>query len=185
MGPLYRLERWEHGWIFAGTPPNRSIPMNALNECLKLFPKGSVMVPSIIHHLRETGHTFAVVCITTPDGLKEWNQAIEDSIRHMPPQERWWKGLGVGSSSAAVFAVFCNLDWKRRAEEMGQGAVPHDADDFGRCQQLMETFPEWKPRIREVAAAYPDKAWPRIVERWDELCAAAPEQQTKILQEIK
>ena len=44
---------------------------------------------------------------------------------------------------------------------------PGDPDDFGRCHRLLVLIPEWRERLREVAAAYP--RWRGLVENWDEL----------------
>lgn len=47
--------------------------------------------------------------------------------------------------------------------------VPANASDFNRCAELLELIPEWKPRLQEVAAAFPE--WKGIVLGWDRLYA--------------
>ena len=38
-----------------------------------------------------------------------WRTEIHHAIASLPSEERWWKGLDVGLSSAAVFALLKNL----------------------------------------------------------------------------
>lgn len=42
-----------------------------------------------------------------------------------------------------------------------------DSSDLGRCLRLLELFPEWKPRVGEMARY--SAQWAALVERWDEL----------------
>ena len=44
---------------------------------------------------------------------------------------------------------------------------PLDTSDLGRCLRLLELFPEWKPRMGEMARY--SAQWAALVERWDEL----------------
>ena len=46
-------------------------------------------------------------------------------------------------------------------------SYPLDPADLGRCLRLLERFPEWRPRIGEMAKYGP--VWARYVERWDEM----------------
>jgi hypothetical protein len=182
MKPHYIIQRWPLGWVLC--PPSidiRGIPMDALNECLKLFPKNSVIETGICHHLRETSTPEAVICIATPANAKKWREHILKAIAGLPPQDRWWKGLDVGCSSAAIFAVLGDLRFTAPATRMSRQSVPSDAADFGRCSRLIQLFPEWKAQLQQVAEAYPTTRWPAIVARWDELEAATPEEQSRIL----
>jgi hypothetical protein len=45
--------------------------------------------------------------------------------------------------------------------------VPHDPSDLGRCVRLLDHFPDWRPRLPEMAARYPD--WAPFVRDWEAL----------------
>jgi hypothetical protein len=47
------------------------------------------------------------------------------------------------------------------------GSVPADPSDFGRCYRLLKHFPEWRLRLLEVVARYPE--WCALVREWDAL----------------
>lgn len=169
--PLYTIERWPHGWTISAVPGESGVPLNALDECLKLFPKGSVMDNGIAGHLRRSRRISAVFAVGRMKNLTIWRGEITASLASLPPQERWWKGLDVGTSSASIFAVFANSN-RLAARDLGRGSVPLDADDFGRCKRLLDLFPEWRAELDSVAEAYPDTLWPRLIPRWAELEAA-------------
>jgi len=44
-------------------------------------------------------------------------------------------------------------------------SMPHDAEDFGRCVRLLETHPEWIPRLSEMK--HLSQNWGRLIKRWD------------------
>lgn len=46
---------------------------------------------------------------------------------------------------------------------------PHDPSDFGRCHRLLESVPEWRTRLPEMAAC--SAYWAALVDRWDEITA--------------
>lgn len=157
--------------------------MDALKDCMKLFPKGAVMDPGIAHHYTQSTGRSVFVAIATSREAKCWEKEIEASIATLPLQERWWKGLDVGMSSAAMFATFADQPWQLAADKMGCGAVPRDSADFGRCLRLLNLFPEWRDRLGEVAAKYPGQ-WQAVIARWTELENAPPTQQNEILRSI-
>lgn len=169
--PLYTIERWPHGWTISAIPTESGVPLHALDESLKLFPKGSIMDNGIAGHLRRARGIFAVFVIGTAAELRAWRGQILADLAHLPRGERWWKGLDVGCSSAAIFAVFSNLH-REAARDLSRGAVPYDAEDFGRCRRLLELFPEWLTSLDRVAIAYPATPWPSLVARWQDLTAA-------------
>ena len=68
-----------------------------------------------------------------------------------------------GISSQTILHVMEGTARPRRV------SIPWDPADFGRCHRMLELFPEWRPRLPEVAAAYP--SWTRLVERWDDVTA--------------
>ncbi len=181
----YILERRAHGWLLCSVPGVNGIPMNAFEECAVLFPKNAVIDSAIAHHVLRSENRNVVLCIVTPEESRLWRQEITESIKSIfSPQERWWKGLDVGSSSAAIFAVFCDLQFTRDAREYSRQSIPLDAADFGRCKRLLDLFPEWRVTLSLVGSAYPDTAWSKIIARWAELEAATPERQSEILRTI-
>ena len=76
----------------------------------------------------------------------------------------WIVGGDTGVSSKTIWAVMMGttdaLDWP---------GTPMDSGDFGRCYRLLALFPEWRPRLPEVAAKFPE--WGPLVTAWDELTA--------------
>jgi len=40
----------------------------------------------------------------------------------------------------------------------------HDVDDWERCRALLLCFPEWKPRLPEMARL--SREWKNVVSRW-------------------
>jgi hypothetical protein len=182
MTPLYIIERHEHGWLICSAN-GQGLPMDALQECLKLFPKGAVLAPGIAHHYTQTTGRHVVFAIATNQKAKCWEKEIEASITSLPPQERWWKGTDVGMSSASIFSTFADEPWRLDAHIMGCGAIPRDAEDFGRCKRLLGLFPEWRDRLGEVAVKYQGQ-WRAIIARWTEIENASPEKQNEILRSI-
>ena len=182
MKPLYIIERHPHGWLIY-SPDARGLPMDALKDCMKLFPKGAVMDPGIAHHYTQTTGRRVIFAIATNREAKCWEKEIEGSIATLLLQERWWKGLDVGMSSAAIFSTFADEPWRLGADKMGCGAIPRDAVDFGRCKRLIDLFPAWRDRLGEVAAKYPGQ-WQAVIARWTELESAPPEKQNEILRAI-
>ena len=72
----------------------------------------------------------------------------------------WFRSTYTGVSSLTIWSVMTGLPVQTTG-------VPKDLWDFGRCYRLLETIPEWKPRLREVAIAY--QAWVPFVLEWDAL----------------
>jgi hypothetical protein len=178
---LYSARRYRYGWILCGNGGvRRGIPMDALNECLPLFKKGSLIDNGICHHYREWCDVPAVIAVGTPSDLTKWRAEIEKALDEakLPPQQRWWNGLDTGASSEAMFLALTSKTTPILRH------TPLDSDDLGRCLRLLKAVPDFAPRLSEVAAAYPDTAWPAIIARWSELEAATPEEQTKILHAI-
>ena len=71
----------------------------------------------------------------------------------------WLAGGDSGMSSKAI--CYHMLGMK------SDGSFPLDPSDLGRCLRLLELFPEWKPRMGEMARY--SAQWAALVERWDEL----------------
>lgn len=74
----------------------------------------------------------------------------------------WLASGDSGTSSETIISVMMNL----RVQMVD---IPHDPSDFGRCHRLLEWIPEFRPRLGEVAAKYPE--WAPFVESWDRLTA--------------
>jgi hypothetical protein len=167
--PRYTIEVWPHGWTLSGDLGG--IPLTALHESRRLFPKSSLMDPGIAHHLKHVADSRIVVAIGIPKELDRWRAEITTSLSQQPALTRWWHGLDVGRSSAAIFSSFSGLH-QSQAREFSGGAVPQDASDFGRCRSLLDLFPEWLANLDCVAIAYPSTPWPSLVDRWQDLTAA-------------
>lgn len=189
MPPSYVVERWPLGWLIRSAPGVHGVPVSAFTETRGLFPGNSIMDGGIAHHLRTTGQAGnAVMCIATPEDSRRWRREITEwlAVNESSAERRWWCGVDVGTSSAAMFAVLVDGPLLAAAAcEFGKASTPRDADDFGRCKRLIADFPDWRPRLHEVASAYPNTAWPAIIDRWDELVRTTPERQTEILREIE
>jgi UTP:GlnB (protein PII) uridylyltransferase len=72
---------------------------------------------------------------------------------------KWMAGYDTGMSSKAI-AMHMSAGWCN-------GNYPYDPADLGRCLRLLELFPEWKPRIAEMAQY--GKVWAAYISRWDEI----------------
>lgn len=75
----------------------------------------------------------------------------------------WAQSRDTGISSFTIWAVMMNATTK-----LGRYDVPYDADDFGRCYRLLERFPQWLPRLPEVAKKHPE--WTNLINQWTHLC---------------
>lgn len=78
--------------------------------------------------------------------------------------DEWIAGRDVGVSSATIWSVMTG-----KPSPLDRYDTPKDGADFGRCFRLLAHFPEWRPRLGEVADKYP--AWRHIVDHWDERAA--------------
>lgn len=77
----------------------------------------------------------------------------------------WITGGDTGRSSKTIWAVMMGaVNERARAFEY---SPPLDPSDFGRCYRLLALVPEWRPRLGEVAARFPE--WRGLVEAWSEL----------------
>jgi uncharacterized protein (UPF0335 family) len=60
-------------------------------------------------------------------------------------------------SIAGQLAGWCKQD----------GSYPHDADDFGRCEALLDAVPEFRARLPEMAQV--NAYWAELVPNWESL----------------
>ncbi len=74
---------------------------------------------------------------------------------------RWMRDRHAGASSIAI-AMHMTGGWC-------DGSYPHDPADLGRCLRVLKKFPEWKPRLKEMAKY--GKEWKALIKRWDDLSA--------------
>jgi hypothetical protein len=157
--------------------------MTALSECASAFPKAAEIWSGISHHYRASGRPEVTFCVATAEGGAAWQAEITTWLAPESAEGKWWRGCDVGTSSAAIFAVFCSERFRADAAQIGRGSTPGECADFGRCARLLALFPGWRAQLHRVAEAYPWTAWPWLVTRWDELETAAPAEQTRILRE--
>lgn len=71
----------------------------------------------------------------------------------------WLAGGDTGRSSIAIMHHMLGIG--------SDGCRPSDPADLGRCLRLLEHFPEWKPRIGEMAIY--STAWAALISVWDQL----------------
>lgn len=72
----------------------------------------------------------------------------------------WLASEGRGVSSETIFQVMTGIPFQ-------QYSTPCDPSDFGRCFSLLMRFPEWRPRLQEVADRFPK--WQPLVDSWSEM----------------
>lgn len=181
----YIVERWPYGWLICSPAPGQGVPFSALAELMPVLGKNAIIDSAITHHFIRYRSKHAVMCAGEEHNLKLWMQEIEQQISHLPPETQWWVGLEVGLSSAAIFSVLASDEsQKAEAQEYSNGCTPRDADDFSRCQKLLQTFPDWKGQLNKVAEAFPESAWPKIIAEWDTIGAADDDVQSKLLREL-
>jgi hypothetical protein len=186
MNPSYEIERHPFGWLICAPPGQSGLPLTALAECLPLFKKKSVLNPGIAHHFNASHyHKQVIAAVAAPQDSAAWEKAIAEQLKDLDPQDRWWRGTEVGTSSAALFAVFCRTGLWQEANRFGRQSTPQDASDFVRCKHLLDAIPEWRTRLGEVAVAYPGTPWPQIVARWGELETAPAGRVNEILRECQ
>ena len=78
----------------------------------------------------------------------------------------WLFNGKVGSSSKTILSQMLNIPfWGHRH--------PLDPDDFNRCVQLLELFPEYRPRLQQMSAV--SLEWVPIVAYWNEIEQAVVE----------
>lgn len=73
---------------------------------------------------------------------------------------RWACGNDTGASSTTLCLYMLGMPPTRPWYD-----YPHDPDDLGRCLRLLETIPEWKSRIGEMAECGP--YWAALASDWE------------------
>jgi hypothetical protein len=85
--------------------------------------------------------------------------------------EEWLAGPDTGISSRCICFVMMG---GFQPSSKCPAYPPQDPDDFGRCHRFLTRFPEFRPRLGEVAAAFPH--WGPLVRDWDKLTALYEEE---------
>lgn len=80
---------------------------------------------------------------------------------------RWAMGTWTNLPSKSIWSVMMGLVEKNTFCDGKKYDVPHDAPDMNACCSLLITIPEWKGRLRELAAALPK--WKPFVDAWDRI----------------
>jgi hypothetical protein len=193
--PLYKIIRWPRGWtVEPGSEQERGIPMDVASEALAIAGKNKSDIhdPGIVHHLQLCYERNTVFAFGHPQELDLWRAEIEDhlKIRFSSPEERWLRGTDTGISSLSIFCALTSQENLRRiARSMTDGRTPIDEHDLNRCLRLLEKNPGWESRLAEVPTFWDTQKtpqrnlWKVLVPRWDELKAASPTDQRKILRE--
>jgi len=174
----WSLEAWPLGWVLCSTS-GTGVPMEALSCAVKMLErlyckkeaKRLVMGLCIVNYVKKRCNSRAVFVIGDPDCLSKWEEQIKAALAGCSREEQWWCGCDVGLSSKLLFATLGDEIHSEvrhaRLELKGAVQLPQDGADFGRCVRLLQLFPEWKARLPEVAARWPQ--WAGMVEHWDEL----------------
>lgn len=97
----------------------------------------------------------------TMEKLRELHGEVVDEV------EKWLDSGDAGISSKTICCAMLETAWTTLDSNFGP-SVPKDADDFGRCCNLL-TFvaPDWRNNLEQVSAYYP--SWIKLVREWDEL----------------
>jgi hypothetical protein len=159
----YTITEKPHGIVVEG-----SMPIDDAVALSKVWKKhGLTIIDACL-----SGHFRVAMVVCSPSGSKAWRAEI-DAARGPRPAElveraEWYlRGWDKGASSLTIFAA---LTGRRGFGVIKRPGVPYDADDVGRCVRLLEHFPEWRGRLAEVGAIFPE--WVTWAARWDDVEAA-------------
>jgi hypothetical protein len=87
---------------------------------------------------------------------------VQDGTTDPEKRAAWLDMHDNGLSSECIADVMCGVT--------PTGNYPLDGDDFGRCERLLILYPEWRARLKNMAAVNP--VWAALVEHWDEIVVA-------------
>jgi hypothetical protein len=110
----------------------------------------------------------ATFAVCNPKDIEAWEKEINDSANKRAngdPELTWLKGTDTGISSVTIFSVLSLKHGAHVSSRLSSPGIPHDPDDFGRCHRLLLLFPDWRQRLPEVSAQYPQ--WAGFIEKWD------------------
>lgn len=136
-----------------------------------VMPPGGIPLEAVAYQIMAAamGGLSKVVCREpgTPDP-PEGPPAPGVATRHIYERLAWWMDHGeVGTSSLTIASVLDKGGSGRLAAHKDRRGVPHDPDDFRRCQLLLNLIPEWREQLWRVARVHPE--WGPLVENWPEL----------------
>ena len=80
--------------------------------------------------------------------------------------EQWIIEGEVGTSSRTIWAVMMGIVTEPQQCDWNYD-TPSDPDDMSRCVKLIILFPEWRPRLNEVAQIFPK--WTPYIREWNKL----------------
>lgn len=177
----YQVKHYDEGVVFYS---NSGIPVSVVSALGGLVPgpdKKKLIAIGLHPYFQDLLGSRVVYAIAqNEETLKAWEEKVEEEIaarKDLTVLGRWLIGIDTGvSAKTMVQAAFPDT---HITSDFG---VPHDPGDFGRCMRAVDHFtsamgtadPEIRQRFLDPES-YKGKgaAWPKILERWDELCAIA------------
>jgi hypothetical protein len=98
------------------------------------------------------------------------NMLLAFHCQHTPPYSLWcsnndpkcWEAEGLSSRMIEM-----KMKGIQTLVAGASGNVPHDSDDFSRCYRLLQKYPEWIPRLGEMAKY--GETWKHLITRWTQL----------------
>lgn len=158
----YTVEDTEYGVLVTGA----GIPVDDFVMLGKVWKKRGLteLLPGVAKALG------ALLAVSSKKNAPLWIQAVADGAALRSKGDReiaWLTGPDTGTSSLTIFSVLSHGHAAQGAGRRGTPSHPHDPDDFGRCHRLLKAMPEWRSRLGEVAARYPE--WAGLVREWADL----------------
>lgn len=93
-----------------------------------------------------------------PGGFEEPKPNMDEGTLS---RANWWMANGhIGMSSKTMWSHFMGV----KGFPVNH---PYDPDDFSRCYKLLQTVPEWKDRVSELAIL--SEEWEGLAENWNKL----------------
>lgn len=114
--------------------------------------------------LSATKQTINVV-LGALDGFQKDHEHCKEGADPNPEvvtRDNWPRSRDTGVSSWTIYSVMRGMD-----SPHARYSPPQDPADFGRCYRLLNLFPEWRERLKEVAAKFPE--WRKLVRKWSAL----------------
>lgn len=177
--PTYTIEEHEHGLVVRGP-----IPISAfLSVTTRAEAKGwTLLDPGIAMALSDPeGARVSIVCVSRESGAA-WRAELRAAAAEAFDSDAvmaWLHGPDMGTSSVVMVATLGTADQRKLARlRLGpfEGKQhPRDADDLGRCLDLLSIAPpSWLGRLDEIAGL--SRQWSALVAIWAELSALHAEE---------
>ncbi len=151
MNGSYQVQDHPHGVAVIG-----SVPVNDLVALTEMWSKRGLKMMSL-----SLASVLGATLVVVKDDAAE--RAWRESIGATEKNPDWLRSGDTGTSSKTIYSVLSGISC---LDQYGP-SVPHDGDDFGRCYRLLKRFPDWRNRMGEVAAKYPE--WAPLVREWDKI----------------